>query len=72
MLDWVFGSSMVWVLLCCGDNAVPIAKYKEAIDCHNAQKEIMDWSRISKASKAGEKDNTVFNACIKVERLIGR
>ena len=72
MFDWLLSSSMIYVLKCCGENAVPIAKYHKDIDCIKAQQEIIDWSRLSKGTRAGEKDNFIFRACIKAERLISR
>ena len=72
MFDWLLSSSMIYVLICCGENAVPIAKYKNEIDCLNAQTEIIDWSRKARATAAGQKDNFIFNVCIKAERVISR
>lgn len=67
-MDWIFGTSIVWVLLCCGENAVPIAKYKDQSDCVNARREINLDSRAAR----GDKDSYIFSSCIKVEKLISR
>ena len=72
MLDWLFGSSMVWVLLCCGDNAVPIAKYKNNNDCVNAQLSIISDSRHARGNFDEEKVSYTFSSCIPVEKLISR
>lgn len=72
MFDWLFGSSMVYVLICCGENAVPIAKYKNETDCLIAQHEIIDWSIKSQDLAPDMRGKFIFNACIKADRLISR
>ena len=72
MLDWVFGSSMVWVLLCCGDNAAPIAKYKDQGDCVINQMRIDNDSRKVRGTNKSIDDSLIFSSCIKAENLLSR
>ena len=72
MFDWIFGTSMVWVLLCCGENAVPIAKYKDQGDCVTNQMRINTDSRRARGDHKSIDDSVVFSSCIQAEKLISR
>ena len=72
MFDWLLSSSMIYVLICCGENAVPIAKFKDEIDCLRAKNEIIHSHRESEDMAPNTRGKFVFNACIKAERLISR